>query len=53
MLALEQTAFEVHPGFAVLSFPCALVADGVARWTDTGQVHRIELVPISWDDVFH
>ena len=52
MPALEQATFEMHPGLAVLGFAGALVADGVARRTDTGQVYRIELEFAGWDDGF-
>ena len=52
MPALEKAAFEVHPDFAVLGFAGALVTDGVACRTDTGQIHRIELEFAGWDDGF-
>lgn len=52
MPALEKTAFEVHPGLAVLDFPRALIADGIARRANAGQVHRIELEFTGWDDGF-
>lgn len=41
--ALQQAAFEVHPVFAILGLPCALVTDGVTCGADTGQIDRIEL----------
>jgi len=42
----------VHPDLAVLGFPCALVADGVARRAGADEVHRIELELTGWNDVF-
>src|SRR5690606_39570487 len=50
--ALQQTAFEVHADFAILSFACALVADGVARRADARQVDWIELELTGRNDVF-
>ncbi len=52
MPALEKAAFEVHPGFAVLDFPCALVANGVTRRAGAGEVDRVELELTGWNDVF-
>ena len=48
---LQQSTFEVHPAFAVLSFACALVTEGVARRADARQVHRVELEFAGGDDV--
>jgi len=42
----------VHPGFAVLGFAGALIADGVVRRAGAGEVHRIEPELTGWNDVF-